>query len=270
MNLLIKAEADPESKEFTNGCLQTTKAIVAENDGSKKGVAAQLEIICSGVQLPLDVEMCNRYRSTLLGHLHRKSSWNLESMDFGLFCTGMEKVVAKFNADLTAFTSGKKAVKEEEKKKEQKEKKEAKEEEEKEVEEVQEKAKEAEEVDKEGTEEDKKEEKLVNKKVKKEKKEETKEEKAVEAKLIKKDEANHGSDGCRCIGIDELEGETVIALKKKNVSYPADLGARCEAWDANMHPDCKGENPKSWCAQEWCYVDPCKCKDTADLPKPSA
>jgi hypothetical protein len=254
MKLLLQSESDPTSKEFKSGCLQTTKALVAENDGSKKGVAAQLELICSGLQLPLDVEICNRYRSTLLGHLHRKALWNLGSMDFTLFCNGMQKVVTKFNADLVAFSAGKKVgveapLKATEEKKEEDKK----------------------EPEKDEDDEKPNKEKLLNKK----------EQKPVEAKLVKKEEADddaddddadrtHGSDDCRCIGIDELDGETVIALKKKNVSYPADLGARCEKWDHKLHPDCKGKKPKEWCAQAWCYVDPCKCKKVADLPKPSA
>jgi len=99
-----------------------------------------------------------------------------------------------------------------------------------------------------------------------------KEQKALEVKLKAATDqstavAPHGSEDCRCIGIDEIEGETVIALKNHgNVSYPAEVGSHCEAWDAEVHPGCPGE---SWCAQEWCYVDPCKCKNVAALPKPS-
>jgi len=98
-----------------------------------------------------------------------------------------------------------------------------------------------------------------------------KEQKSLELKL-KPDQSSaddqHGSEDCRCVGIDEIEGETVVALEKHGkVSFPADLGGRCEAWDAEVHPGCPGE---SWCAQKWCYVDPCKCKNVAALPKPSA
>jgi len=96
-----------------------------------------------------------------------------------------------------------------------------------------------------------------------------KEEKKAEKKAEKKVDL-HGSDDCRCIGIDEIEGETVILFKRDgNVSYPADLGAHCEAWDAKTHPSCEGKG-ESACEQAWCYVDPCKCKNVADLPKPSA
>jgi len=98
-------------------------------------------------------------------------------------------------------------------------------------------------------------------------------ERAVEEKLatvqtaeaVKKDH-NYGNNKCQCVGIDEVEGTTVATLADKSkVNYPADLGARCEAWDLNEHPKCPGE---SWCEQKWCYVDPCEC-DISTLPKPS-
>jgi len=81
----------------------------------------------------------------------------------------------------------------------------------------------------------------------------------------------HGKPDCACIGIDELEGTTTIHLKdgkkKVDVEFPADLGSHCEAWDIKKNPSCPGA---SWCKQEWCYVDPCKCKNAGDLPKPSS
>jgi len=76
-----------------------------------------------------------------------------------------------------------------------------------------------------------------------------------------------GEEDCPCIGINELEGETVATLKNgKQVPYPADLGGECKAWDLKKHPSCPGA---AWCEQEWCYVDPCNCKNVAVLPKPS-
>lgn len=77
----------------------------------------------------------------------------------------------------------------------------------------------------------------------------------------------YGDVDCPCVGIDEVDGKTQATLKDgSSVAYPADLGSRCEAWDANKHPKCPGE---SWCKQKWCYVDPCKCKGVPVLPKPS-
>jgi len=108
MNMLVRTEASGSAgDDFTKGCIDVTKAVVAENDGSKKHVAAQLWLVCSGLQLPLDVEICERYRSTLFNHLHRDSAWNLQKMDFPLFCKGMDKVVTEFKkelGDLTAAT----------------------------------------------------------------------------------------------------------------------------------------------------------------------
>eukprot|EP00931_Biecheleriopsis_adriatica_P028389 TRINITY_DN16929_c0_g1_i1.p1 TRINITY_DN16929_c0_g1~~TRINITY_DN16929_c0_g1_i1.p1 ORF type:complete len:332 (+),score=59.32 TRINITY_DN16929_c0_g1_i1:84-1079(+) len=78
---------------------------------------------------------------------------------------------------------------------------------------------------------------------------------------------DYGKEGCPCIGIDELDGETTVTPKAgSKVAYPADLGARCEAWDESKHPECPGE---SWCKSQWCYVDPCNCKGVSPLPKPS-
>jgi len=79
----------------------------------------------------------------------------------------------------------------------------------------------------------------------------------------------YGSSDCPCVGIDEVEGHTtaIVQHEKKAVSldFPADLGAHCDAWDNDKHPAC----PKNdWCKKKWCYVDPCNCKNVADLPKP--
>lgn len=83
-----------------------------------------------------------------------------------------------------------------------------------------------------------------------------------------RDQDLYGDSHCRCVGIDKIEGETMVTLRNgaTSVSYPADLGSHCEAWDAHHHPKCPGE---SWCLQAWCYVDPCKCKSISPLPKPS-
>lgn len=81
--------------------------------------------------------------------------------------------------------------------------------------------------------------------------------------------ANYGEGKCPCVGFDNVEGTTDVTIDGGKVSYPADLGARCEAWDADTAPACKGGNSESWCSQQWCYVDPCKC-DIPVIPKISA
>jgi len=84
------------------------------------------------------------------------------------------------------------------------------------------------------------------------------------------EEIDRAHEDCRCIGIDELEGETIATLKDgSKVPYPADLGGRCEAWDLKKHPKCEESSSEPWCKQKWCYVDPCKCKNVGSLPKPS-
>eukprot|EP00405_Crypthecodinium_cohnii_P016958 CAMPEP_0206445608 /NCGR_PEP_ID=MMETSP0324_2-20121206/15623_1 /ASSEMBLY_ACC=CAM_ASM_000836 /TAXON_ID=2866 /ORGANISM="Crypthecodinium cohnii, Strain Seligo" /LENGTH=507 /DNA_ID=CAMNT_0053913883 /DNA_START=282 /DNA_END=1804 /DNA_ORIENTATION=+ len=68
------------------------------------------------------------------------------------------------------------------------------------------------------------------------------------------------------------KGKKPSKVLAKVVSYPADLGARCEAWDNGRHPLCKeGQTPgfsNGWCSQQWCFVDPCNCQLPV-LPKMS-
>jgi hypothetical protein len=81
-----------------------------------------------------------------------------------------------------------------------------------------------------------------------------------------------GSDDCPCIGINDVEGVIFGKVDQGDgmpdgVSFPADLGARCDAWDEDStDPLCPNAD---WCSSKWCYVDPCNCKGTAELPKPS-
>mmetsp|Transcript_29750 Transcript_29750/g.68499 ORF Transcript_29750/g.68499 Transcript_29750/m.68499 type:complete len:419 (+) Transcript_29750:105-1361(+) len=82
-----------------------------------------------------------------------------------------------------------------------------------------------------------------------------------------------GDPKCPCIGFDNIDGDTLVDFGGKQVPYPADMGARCEAWDNGRHPtSCMdGQEPgpgNEWCAQPWCYVDACKC-DLPTLPKVS-
>jgi len=87
---------------------------------------------------------------------------------------------------------------------------------------------------------------------------------------------HYGDSRCPCIGFDNIDGESILAVKHDGedveISYPADMGSRCEAWDDNRYPKCKaGAKPgegEGWCAQPWCYVDSCNC-DIDVLPKMS-
>lgn len=74
------------------------------------------------------------------------------------------------------------------------------------------------------------------------------------------DEQVWGKKGCRCVGIGERPGAAEVEFGKDLVAYPAGLGAKCEAWDHGVHPDCRGPGAHpEWCSQKWCYVDPCSC-----------
>jgi len=79
-----------------------------------------------------------------------------------------------------------------------------------------------------------------------------------------------GHSVCPCIGFDDTMGETTALLSDggslANVSYPADLGGSCEAWDLGHHPECGGSTSPDWCRQRWCYVDPRHC-GLPDVPK---
>jgi len=73
-----------------------------------------------------------------------------------------------------------------------------------------------------------------------------------------------GDTACPCIGFDNIDGKTTVEMEDgQKVVYPADLGARCEKWDDNVHPLCKaGQEPgpgNGWCGQAWCFVDSCHC-----------
>jgi len=86
---------------------------------------------------------------------------------------------------------------------------------------------------------------------------------------VQVDSSEWGSEDCRCIGISPQPGTTNVNIKGKSVAFPADTGATCKAWEEDNHPDCKGNNPPSFCHQAWCYLDPCSCK-TAVPPKTSS
>jgi len=64
-------------------------------------------------------------------------------------------------------------------------------------------------------------------------------------------------------------GASDVELKRSSsirVAFPADLGARCEAWDDDHHPECHGKNKPAWCKEQWCFVDACNCNIPV-LPK---
>ncbi|CAK0808651.1 unnamed protein product [Prorocentrum cordatum] len=73
------------------------------------------------------------------------------------------------------------------------------------------------------------------------------------------DTRKYGKDGCHCVGIDGLEGETMVSVEGRARPYPADVGSSCSAWDDGRHPNCTAHDAPAWCKERWCYVDPCLC-----------
>jgi len=89
--------------------------------------------------------------------------------------------------------------------------------------------------------------------------------------VMAKFESTYGNHKCPCIGIDNITGSTTVVVHNTPVQYPADAGAHCAAWDDGREPlSClEGGSPgggRGWCAQSWCYVDPCNC-DLEEEPK---
>ena len=72
--------------------------------------------------------------------------------------------------------------------------------------------------------------------------------------------AKEAMRGCECIGIENKAGSVKANINDVSLRYPGEVGGSCKAWDLESNPLCavKGAKP-SFCADKWCYVDPCKC-----------
>mmetsp|Transcript_304 Transcript_304/g.642 ORF Transcript_304/g.642 Transcript_304/m.642 type:complete len:332 (+) Transcript_304:49-1044(+) len=74
-----------------------------------------------------------------------------------------------------------------------------------------------------------------------------------------------GSPKCPCVGVAGLDGTTEVKVSKNmTADFPADFGARCAAWDNKRNGAycMPGQDPgadKGWCAEPYCFVDPCNC-----------
>lgn len=82
------------------------------------------------------------------------------------------------------------------------------------------------------------------------------------------DEESYGDRKCKCIGVEHLKGQVAVEVAGETATYPADVGSRCAAWDAEPLSLCAREDAPSWCQKSWCYVDPCACA-IAEPPKVS-
>eukprot|EP00928_Gymnodinium_smaydae_P093641 TRINITY_DN7793_c0_g1_i2.p1 TRINITY_DN7793_c0_g1~~TRINITY_DN7793_c0_g1_i2.p1 ORF type:complete len:1481 (+),score=150.17 TRINITY_DN7793_c0_g1_i2:309-4751(+) len=78
-----------------------------------------------------------------------------------------------------------------------------------------------------------------------------------------------GSVACKCVGIRGLQGMVNVNINNEPVEYKSDHGSICEAWDDGAQPFNCTDDPSEtnqtpgkghgWCADRWCYVDPCQC-----------
>jgi len=96
-NMLLLIE---HGDAFQTNCGTVSKAVVVENSGDKKKVYSHMDLVCSALKLPVDVDMCGRYREALMGHLHKTAAWNLKSLDYSLHCKGMIKIKAEQQKEL--------------------------------------------------------------------------------------------------------------------------------------------------------------------------
>mmetsp|Transcript_24078 Transcript_24078/g.44334 ORF Transcript_24078/g.44334 Transcript_24078/m.44334 type:complete len:156 (-) Transcript_24078:97-564(-) len=98
--LLGTGGASTTSGEFSAQCLDFTRALVVQSSGSEKRVAERMAMICASLNLALDVEICQQFRSTLLASLQKSSAWNLHEMNYPFFCQTMSEAKAKHEADV--------------------------------------------------------------------------------------------------------------------------------------------------------------------------
>lgn len=80
---------------------------------------------------------------------------------------------------------------------------------------------------------------------------------------------SRGDSKCPCISPDlssvAVAGGYRLDIDGKIVVYPELMGSQCHTWDKNRYPGkCTDGSEEAWCAQKWCYVDPCNC----DMPLP--
>merc|ERR1719183_3478666 len=75
-----------------------------------------------------------------------------------------------------------------------------------------------------------------------------------------------GDSGCPCIDFDDITGDFDLKVNEALTTYPRNFGTSCEAWDNGRYPgfctsDGKPGKGKGFCAEKWCYIDPCTCEN---------
>lgn len=78
-----------------------------------------------------------------------------------------------------------------------------------------------------------------------------------------------GNDDCMCVGIQGLPGLLNRTWKGITHQYPAETGSYCKSWDAYHFGECVGLSAPSYCQKQWCFVDPCNCRNIRASPEPS-
>eukprot|EP00927_Polykrikos_kofoidii_P072907 TRINITY_DN68988_c0_g1_i1.p1 TRINITY_DN68988_c0_g1~~TRINITY_DN68988_c0_g1_i1.p1 ORF type:complete len:156 (-),score=22.54 TRINITY_DN68988_c0_g1_i1:160-627(-) len=86
------------AEDFGAKCVEFTKLVVAKSQGDRSKVARHMHITCGAIHDPSGVQICNAFLESLLGHLHEDKPWNIDGMDYPLFCTGMYKVAVSLEA----------------------------------------------------------------------------------------------------------------------------------------------------------------------------
>jgi hypothetical protein len=75
----------------------------------------------------------------------------------------------------------------------------------------------------------------------------------------------YGNSGCPCLKDNgQIPVNNKIITDAEGFSgheYPLDYGEQCTAHAEPGSSSCSGPFPAGWCADAWCYVDPCNCDD---------
>lgn len=79
---------------------------------------------------------------------------------------------------------------------------------------------------------------------------------------------------CKCIGTHSSGYPLIGTGDGKSVEvdgYPKSVGSECKAWDLGVYPGkcTMTSTSEKFCAEKWCYVDPCHC-DTESFPQVSS
>lgn len=75
----------------------------------------------------------------------------------------------------------------------------------------------------------------------------------------------YGHRHCPCVGVAGARGSRPLKTGSTTSVYPEDAGSFCSPWDDGRfvgnctESDQTPSQGQGWCAEDWCYVDPCNC-----------